>query len=78
MQGDSMQSNFTWDARWSVADPGFHRVGGANSKGGCEKLLFSQFFQKTAWNWKNLDPKGAYYWRPLRSANGDEYYKYYE
>ena len=32
--------------------------GGANSKGGCKKLLFRGFPPKTAWNWKNLDPEG--------------------
>ena len=30
----------------AVADPGFARGGGTNSKGGCEKLLFIQFFPK--------------------------------
>ena len=38
-----------------VVNPGFPR-GGAN-------LLFDNFFQKTAWKWRNFDP-GA---RPLRS-----------
>ena len=33
----------------AVADPGFSRGGGTNSKGGREKLLFGQFFSpKTA------------------------------
>ena len=32
----------------TVADPAFPRDEGANSKGGCEKLLFSQFFPKIA------------------------------
>ena len=30
----------------AVVDPGFSREGGANSKDGCEKLLFGQFFPK--------------------------------
>ena len=30
---------------------------------------FANFFPKTAWKWKNLDPKGRP-WHPLRSANG--------
>ena len=38
----------------TVADPGFPRGGGANSKGGCEKLLFGRFSPKTAWN---LNPR---------------------
>ena len=29
---------------FSVADPGYPRGEGANSKGGCEKLLFGQLF----------------------------------
>ena len=29
-----------------MADPGFPRCGGANSKGGCKKLLFSHFVPK--------------------------------
>ena len=49
------QKVFTEHARWNVkeislwrfgfpvADPGFPQGLGANSKGGCEKLLFSQF-----------------------------------
>ena len=32
----------------TVADAGFPVGEGVNSKGGCEKLLFSQFFPKTA------------------------------
>ena len=52
----------------SVADPGFSRGGGANSKK-CYYLANS--FPKTAWNWKNLDPQGgrASLAPPLRSAN---------
>ena len=42
----------TW---FPVADPGFTRGGGANSPGGAN-IRFCQFFPKTAWNWKNLDP----------------------
>ena len=30
----------------AVADPGFSRGGGVNSKGGREKLLFGQFFSQ--------------------------------
>ena len=30
--------------------------GGANSQSGCANLLF---YRKTAWKWKNLDPRGA-------------------
>ena len=54
------RSNF-----FSVADPGFSRGGGANSK---ISYYLANFFPRTAWNWKNLDP-GARPWRPLRSAN---------
>ena len=33
---------------------------GANSQSGCTNLLFCNFvLPKTAWKWKNLDPKGA-------------------
>ena len=45
----------TW--YYSVEDPGFPRGEGGNSKGGCEKLLFSQFFPQKLqeieriWTW---------------------------
>ena len=53
-----------------MADPGFPRGGGANSKGGCENYNLANFFPKTAWNWKNLDSKeGARPWYLLRSTN---------
>ena len=32
--------------KYAVAGPGFPQGGRANSKGGCEKLLFCQFFPK--------------------------------
>ena len=48
----------------TVADPGFPRGGG-----GCKKLLFGHFSPKTAWNWKNLDLRGASLAPFLRSAN---------
>ena len=34
----------------AVADPGFPRGRDTNSKGGCEKLLFSGFSLKPPWN----------------------------
>ena len=44
----------------SVADLGCPRGGGANSPGGGgANIRFCQNFSKTAWNWKNLDPKGG-------------------
>ena len=45
----------------AVADPGFSRGGGANSK---ISYYLANFFPKTAWNWKNLDPGGTRPWRP--------------
>ena len=44
---------------WSVADPGFPRGGGANSPGGGANIRFRQISPKTAWNWKNFDPRGG-------------------
>ena len=54
---------------WSIApvsngkqwrkDPGFPRGGGANSPLGGANIRFCQIFPKTAWNWKNLDPRGG-------------------
>ena len=32
---------------------------GANSGGGGANIRFCQNFPKTAWNWKNLDPRGG-------------------
>ena len=40
----------------AVADPGFPGGRGANSKSGCETLLFSQFFPK---NLKEFRPEGS-------------------
>ena len=60
---------------FSVADLGFPRGGGANPPGkGVADKRFCQIFPKTAWNWKNLDPKeGARVFRaPLRSANDSD------
>ena len=37
-------------AHTAVADPEFPWGGRANSKSGCEKLLFGQFSPKTTWN----------------------------
>ena len=54
-----------------VADPGFPWGGSANSPGGggVYNIRFCQNFPKTAWNWKNLGPKGGEHpSRPLRSA----------
>ena len=42
-----------------VADPGFSRGGGANSKDGCEKLLFRQFFPKNCMKLKEFGPEGV-------------------
>ena len=42
-----MSADSTCNFIESVPDPGFPRVGCANSRGGCEKLLFGQFFPKT-------------------------------
>ena len=42
-----------------MADPGFPRGGGANSPGGGTNIRFCQIFPKTAWNWKNLGPRGG-------------------
>ena len=39
-----------------VADPGFSRGGGANSK---RSYYLAILFPKTAWNWKNFDPQGV-------------------
>ena len=45
-----------------VADPGFSPGGGRQLP---KLLLFSKFLPKTAWKWKNLDPRGgARPWRP--------------
>ena len=50
----------------AVAGAGFPRGGGANSKGGCEKLLFGQFFPKNCMKLKEFGPQGggARPWRP--------------
>ena len=47
----------------TVADPGFPQ-GGANPKGGCEKLLFGQFFPKNCMKLKEFGPGGARPWCP--------------
>ena len=45
-----------------VADPGFSRGGGANSK---RSYYLAIFFPKTTWNWKNYDKQGEErVWRP--------------
>ena len=47
-------------------------------KVGVLAYYFANFLPKTAWKWKNLDPKGiAYPWRPLESANanGSAFYR---
>ena len=43
----------------AVVDPGFPRGGGANSKGGCKKLLFGQFFPKNCMKLKELGLGGG-------------------
>ena len=65
-------SVFMWNwSRSTVADPGFPRGGGANSPGGCTNIRFCWNFPKTAWNWKNLDPRGMRIpCDPLRTATG--------
>ena len=54
-----------------MADPGFPRGGGANSKGGCEKLLFSQFFPQNSIKLKEFGPRrrAPLAAPPPRSAN---------
>ena len=53
-----------------VADPRFPRGGGANSPGRGANMRFCQIFPKTAWNRKNLVPRGpAVPCAPRRSAN---------
>ena len=59
--------NATWK-QWPVQD--FPEVGGANSKGGCEKLLFSHFPPKLLEIKRIWTQRGMRLWRPLRSANG--------
>ena len=60
-----------------VADPGCSRGGGANSKGGCEKLLFGQLFPKKYTKLKEFGTRGERKSvvrpkpHPPRSANGD-------
>ena len=49
---------------YPVTDPGLPRGGCTNSKGGCEKLLFSSLFPKNCMKWKNLGHDGAHPWRP--------------
>ena len=41
----------------SVVDPGISRGRGANSKGGCEKLLFGHFFPKKTMKLKEFGPR---------------------
>ena len=48
----------TFFPSFSVADPGFSPGGGVNSPGGAN-IWFCQIFSKTAWNWKNLGPRGG-------------------
>ena len=43
---------------WTEADPGFPRGWGAISQGRAT-IQICQIFPKTAWNWKNLDPRGG-------------------
>ena len=42
-----------------VADPGFPRGRGANSRCKCTNLLFCKIFAETTWIWKNLDRGGV-------------------
>ena len=42
-----------------MADQGFPRAGDTNSKGGCEKLLFSQFLPKNCMILKEFGPRGG-------------------
>ena len=49
----------------SVVDPGFLPGGGANSKEGCEKLLFGHLFPKNCMKLKEFGPQGgAHSWHP--------------
>ena len=43
----------------TAVDPGFPRDGSANSKGGCEKLLFGQFFPKNCIKLNEFGRKGG-------------------
>ena len=43
----------------AVADPGIPRGGGANCKGGCEKLLYGQFFPTNCMKLKEFGGGGA-------------------
>ena len=49
----------SWQYDLTIGRSRISQGGGANSKDGCEKLIFGKFFPKTAWNWKNLDPHGG-------------------
>ena len=54
----------------SVVDPGISRGRGANSKGGCEKLLFGHFFPKKLYEIERIwTPKGTRVPSAPRSAN---------
>ena len=64
----------SWDVK-SVADPGFPRGGDANSKGGCEKLLFSHFSQKLHEIEKIWIPGVRIPGTPLRSVNANDWGK---
>ena len=50
-----------------VADPGFPRGEGANSRGGRQHTILPNF-SKTACNWKNLDRGACVPRTPLKSA----------
>ena len=49
----------------SVADPGFLRGRGANSNGGCEKLLFGQLFPENCMKLKEFGPPEPYLYQRL-------------
>ena len=55
-----------WYDQWRIQD--FPKEGAPTPPGGAPTYDFAKFSQKTAWNWKNLDPWGGVSHAPLRSA----------
>ena len=50
--------NICFEHPQTVADPGSPRGGVPTLGGEGANIRFCQIFPKTAWNWKNLDPRG--------------------
>ena len=57
-----------------MEDPGFPGGGGDNSKGGYEKLLFSQFSPQNCMKLKEFVPPKGGAGTPLKSANEYGYF----